>query len=151
MRRAARFGARAADSLRDMDLSDDRSVFLARCARVAVAAQTGGLVLRKIDAPGPILEIERAGKSVTFPIVTDERTWKETTPDEAFYAVLVDARGWESATFDDVALAAMDAAEQADLPTIKRDLSTELGRVDALADVLGGKDALRTLYNAAGL
>ncbi len=129
----------------------DQSLFTARCARVGSAAAALGATLAKSDEFGPALDIGCGGNTVTFPIVTDPDTWKDTTVDEALYAVLVDARGWSAATFDEVTIAALDAAEQAELPTIKRDLSLELGRLEQLADVLGGDDKLETLYSAAGL
>ena len=134
-----------------MSVSDDQSVFLSRCARVGAAATAAGATLRKADGKDPALEITRDGRSIVFPIVTDEVAWRKTSLEEALYAVLVDARGWAGATMDEAALAALDAAEKAQVPHIKSDLSTELGRVTALAEVLGGEDRLQELYTAAGL
>ena len=135
-----------------MSVSDDQDVFLARCARVGSAAAACGATLRKADGKATTaLVIERAGQSVTFPIVTDPVLWRATTVEEALLAVLVDARGWQGAHFDDVTLARLDAAEKSGVPAIKRDLSEELGRLTSLEDVLGGKEKLDTLFAAADL
>ena len=135
-----------------MSVSDEQDVFLARCARVGSAAAAAGAKLRKADGKTTTaLVIERDGQSVTFPIVTDPVLWRAKTVEEALLAVLVDARGWQGAHFDDVTLARLDAAEKSGVPAIKRDLSEELGRLESLENVLGGKDKLDALFAAADL
>jgi hypothetical protein len=135
-----------------MSVSDEQDVFLARCARVGSAAAAAGAKLRKADGKTTTaLVIERDGQSVTFPIVTDPVLWRATTVEEALLAVLVDARGWQGAHFDDMTLARLDAAEKSGVPAIKRDLSEELGRLESLENVLGGKDKLDALFAAADL
>ena len=132
-----------------MTVPGEQSIFTSRCLRVGMAATAAGATLRKAAGKAPALEVERAGKSVTFPIVTDDRAWRETTVEEALYVVLVDARGWLGAKLDDIPVATLDADGNEQAPLIKRDFSAELSRIAQLADVLGGDDALQTLYAAA--
>lgn len=133
-------------------MPSDRDVYVSRCLRVAAAAGAAGLKLRKLSTPA--LEVSGNGKSIAFPIVTDARTWRETTVEEAFYVVLVDARGWSSASStlnDPAALASLDDTEKTEIPLVHKDLDDELQRVKSLADMLGGEDKLSALYATAEL
>ncbi len=134
-----------------MSVPDERMIFSSRCLRVAAAATAAGATLRKAAGRVPALEIERAGKRVTFPIVTDARGWRETSVEEALYVVLVDARGWAAAKLDDATLATLDPDEKAEAPLIKRDFSNEMSRIKELSDLLGGDDTLEKLYAAGDL
>jgi len=133
-----------------MTVPTGTDVFRARCLRVAAALSSAGLSLRKVDKQHAI-EISAAGKSVVFPIVTDERDWKSTTVEEAFYAALVDAKAWSGANVSDITISTLDGDEKTEVPLVKRDLDDELGRVGALAELLGGKDKLTELYKLAEL
>jgi hypothetical protein len=135
-----------------MSVPSDRDVYVSRCLRVAAAAGAAGLTLRKLKQPA--LEVARDGKAVSFPIVTDPRTWRDTTVEEAFYVVLVDARGWSAAkdTLNSpVALATLDETEKTEIPLMRKDLGDELDRVKTLAEMLGGEDKLDSLYATADL
>jgi hypothetical protein len=135
-----------------MSVPSDRDVYVSRCLRVAAAAGAAGLTLRKLKQPA--LEIVRDGKSVSFPIVTDARTWRDTTVEEAFYVVLVDARGWSAAKdtlSSPVAVATLDEVEKTEIPLMRKDLGDELERVKTLAEMLGGEDKLDSLYATADL
>ncbi len=134
-----------------MSVPTERMIFESRCLRVGAAASAAGATLRKAEGRAPALEIERAGKSVTLPIVTDDVSWRATTVEEALYAVLVDARGWAAATLDDATVAALEPDERPAVPLIKQDISNELERVKAMTEVLGGDDVLQRLYAAAEL
>ena len=76
--------------------SDPMQQFRTICARVGEAARNAGLSLAKA-ASGHALVISKDGKSVSFPIVTDDRDWRETTPEEALYSVILDTNAWVSA------------------------------------------------------
>lgn len=92
------------------------------------------------------IKVSGNGRSVEFPIVTDERTWRETSAEQAFYSVLVDARGWSAANVDETALATLvDDVERAEMPLIRKDLTEELSRISDLAEVAGGRAALEDL------
>jgi hypothetical protein len=134
-----------------MSVPTERMIFESRCLRVGAAARAAGATLRKAGGRAPALEIERSGKSVTVPIVTDERSWRETTVEEALYAVLVDARGWAGAKLDEATLAALVPDDESAVPLIKKDFSTEVERVKELTDVLGGDEVVQRLYAAAEL
>ena len=133
--------------------SNEREAFYARCLRVASAANAAGATLRKSEGRAkPALEVSGNGKSVEFPIVTDDRAWKETTVEEAFYVVLVDARGWSSAQVDDKSVATLvDDTERAELPLIRKDLGEEIARIAVLADILGGRAKLEEIWATAEL
>jgi hypothetical protein len=134
-----------------MSASNDRDVFVARCLRVAAAARDQGVSLRKSDG-SPGIEVSRGGASVTFPIVTDARTWRETTVEEAFYAALVDARAWAGAHLDEVTVTAIsDDDEKAEVPLMRRDLDEERARTQQLTTILGGQTALDRLMAIADL
>ncbi len=118
--------------------------FYARCLRVAAAATAVGATFRKSEGrEKPALAVSGNGKTVTFPIVTDDRAWKQTSVEEAFYAVLLDAREWSSAHFDDV--------ERSELPLIRKDLGEEIARVAVLADILGGRAKLEEIWASVEL
>lgn len=131
----------------------DRDVFAARCLRVASAANAKGMTLEKSSEPGShAVKISGNGRSVDFPIVTDERTWLETSVEQAFYSVLVDARGWSAAIVDDASLATLvDDVEREEVPLIRKDLSEELERISKLAEVAGGRTALEELLTSVEL
>ncbi len=89
---------------------------------------------------------------MTFPIVTDDRAWKQTSVEEAFYAVLLDAREWSGAHVDDASVATLvDDVERAELPLIRKDLGEEIARVAVLADILGGRAKLEELWSKVEL
>jgi hypothetical protein len=134
-----------------MSVPTDRDVYISRCLRVAAEAQAAGLTMLKCG-PLPTLKISRNGREVTFPIVTDTRTWRETTVEEAFYVVLVDAYGWTSASDslgNDGVITSLDESEKNGLPVMRKDLGLELERIKSLADMLGGNDKLHALYATA--
>ncbi|GAC1348898.1 MAG: hypothetical protein NVSMB19_01320 [Vulcanimicrobiaceae bacterium] len=121
----------------------------ARCLRVASAANARGVTLAKSERRGErALVVSGHGRSVGFPIVTDERTWRETSVEQAFYSVLVDARGWSSANVDDASLATIaDDVERDELPLIRTDLTEELARIGELAEIVGGRAELENLWH----
>lgn len=133
-----------------MTMPSDRERYVARCLRVSAAVQNRGVTLRKVTGQHA-LEIASAAGSVVFPIVTDERAWRETTIEEAFYVVLLDARGWSGAHVDDASVATLDDVESSEVPLIRRDLSDELARIGRLQQVLGGADRLNDLWETAEL
>jgi hypothetical protein len=135
-----------------MSVPSDRDVYVSRCLRVAAAAGAAGLTLRKLKTP--VVEVARNGKAVSFPIVTDERTWRDTTVEEAFYAALVDARSWSaaSATLNNTTvLSSLDDTEKSQMPLVRKDLVDELERVKNLTELLGGEEKLNSLYATAEL
>ena len=71
-------------------------LFKTTCVRVGEAARVSGLTLTKAPKDHSLV-ISKDGKSVSFPIVTDDRDWRETTPEEALYAVILDTNAWVSA------------------------------------------------------
>jgi hypothetical protein len=134
-----------------MNPSTERDTYVARCLRVASAAQTKGVSLKKLDKTHAV-EVSREGKTITFPIVTDDRLWRETTVEEAFYAVLLDARGWAAADLSDAIVVSLtDDIEKSEVNLMKRDLADEQARIADLATLLGGPDALAALYATADL
>jgi len=128
---------------------NEQDVYIARCLRVTAAATADGVLMRKLDKTHG-LEVSARGKSVVFPIVTDDRMWKATTVEEAFYCVLIDARGWANASLEDVTISQLDATEKGEVALISRDLTAERLRIAQLSDVLG-PDKLAELYNLAEL
>ena len=100
----------------------------------------------------PTLEISGNAKRVEFPIVTDERAWRETSVEEALYVVLLDAREWSGANVDDAQIATIvDDVERAELPLIRKDLGEEFARVAILADIVGGRAKLEELWSTVEL
>ncbi len=136
-----------------MSVPNDRDVYVSRCLRVAAAAGAAGLSLRKLKEHA--VEVARDGKAVEFPIVTDDRTWRDTSVEEAFYVVLVDARSWSEASETMSKAPAIeslvDETEKSEVPLVRKDLGDELERVKNLADMLGGDDQLHSLYATAEL
>jgi hypothetical protein len=135
-----------------MTVSSARDVYLAKCRLLYAAASAGGLSFQKVDRPHA-LEVSGNGKSVVFPIVTDDRTWKQTTVEEAFYVVLLDAQGFSNASLDDlmvVSVQATEATEATAQPLMKRDLIDERLRIAQLNDLVG-PDKLSELVVLAGL
>jgi len=134
-----------------MNSSTERDAYEGRCLRVAAAARQNGLTLTKVEKPHAI-EVSRDGKSLQFPIVTDDRLWRETTVEEAFYSVLVDARGWAAADLTDAIVVQLaDDAEKAEVNLIKHDLEDERARIGELTTMLGGEPQLAALYATADL
>jgi hypothetical protein len=134
-----------------MNRSTERDTYVARCLRVASAAAGKGVQLKKLDKTFAV-EVSKAGETVTFPIVTDARLWRETSPEEAFYAVLLDARGWAAADLSDAIVVNLsDSAEKDEVSLMKRDLAEERARMAKLTDLLGGAAALAELYATADL
>jgi hypothetical protein len=141
----------AADNF-GMAVPSEQDVYLSRCLRVSAAATAAGLEMRKAEK-AHALEVSSSsshGQMVVFPIVTDDRTWKETTVEEAFYVVLLDARGWSNAKLDDVTVGALDPAEKYGVPLMKRDLMDERLRIAQLSDMVGA-DKLAELLALAEL
>jgi hypothetical protein len=135
-----------------MSVPSDRDVYVSRCLRVAAAAGAAGLTMRKLKQPA--LEVARNGKAASFPIVTDARTWRDTTVEEAFYVVLVDARSWSEASetmSKAPVIESLDDTEKSEVPLVRKDLGDELERVKNLTDILGGEDQLHSLYATAEL
>ena len=134
-----------------MSSGDPLQQFKDTCIRVRDAAQSAGLTLEKQKATHELV-ISRNGKAVTFPIVTDDRDWKETTPEEALYAVVLDTNAWASAHTDSATFATLevDPTEKSEIPLINTDRSAELARLRSLVQVIGGADALKKLWAAAG-
>jgi len=133
-----------------MGVPSDRDIFMSRCLRVSGLAQNLGVAVRKVDGRHE-LEISSARGSVVFPLVSDERDWRVTTVEEAFYAVLIDARAWGSVDVDGAAGAMSDDVEKSEIPLLRSDLSSERGRVAQLETVLGGRDKLQQLWDSAEL
>lgn len=131
----------------------DREAFYVRCLRVAAAAGAAGATMRKSDArKRPALEVSGNGKSVEFPIVTDDRAWRETSVEEAFYVVLLDAREWSKAIVDEASVATLvDDIERAELPLIRKDLGEAIARVAILAEIVGGRARLEELWSTVEL
>ncbi|GAC1530195.1 MAG: hypothetical protein NVS2B8_18190 [Vulcanimicrobiaceae bacterium] len=91
-----------------MAASNDRDAFYARCLRVTSVATAAGVTMRKSEGRGkPTLSVSGNGKTVEFPIVTDDRAWRETSVEEAFYVVLLDAREWSGAHVDEASIATL--------------------------------------------
>lgn len=136
-----------------MAIVSDRDVFAARCLRVASVASAKGVSLEKSHARGKYaLTISGNGHVVVFPIVTDERTWRETSVEQAFYSVLLDARGWSAAHVDNASRTTLVSDAAADeMPLIQKDLSEELARIAELAETFGGRAALEDLLHSADL
>lgn len=134
-----------------MNPSTERDTYVARCLRVASAAAAKGVSLKKLEKTHAV-EACRGGKSITFPIVTDDRLWRETSVEEAFYAVLLDARGWAAADVSDTIVVSLtDDVEKSEVSLLKRDLADERARTADLTDLLGGPDVLASLYATADL
>jgi len=84
--------------------------------------------------------------------VTDDRLWRETTAEEAFYSVLLDARGWAAADLSDAIIVTLtDDAQRSEVNLMKRDAEDERVRMVELAELLGGPEALASLYATADL
>ena len=130
--------------------TDPRQDFLARCQRAAAVVRDAGVALSKAPREHAIV-LTRNGASVSFPIVTDDRVWRETTPEEALYAAVADAFAWASANVSDTSFATLDALEHMAVPKIKSDYDGEIQKVHALAEIMGGMDVVRKLWEAAGI
>jgi hypothetical protein len=126
-----------------------REEFAARCQRVATAARDVGLTLSKLPHAFAVV-VARDGKSIPFPIVSDERDWRDTSAEEAFYCAVTDAFAWASARPGETSFATLDAIERSEVPQIKRDLEEQLTRVRELAGLVG-MDGVRRLWEAAGI
>lgn len=127
-----------------------REAFQSRCAQVAAVIQQSGATVAKAPKDFAVV-VSGAGVSVTFPIVTDERDWRETTPEEALYAALIDLFAWASAKPNDASFASLDATEKSEVPFVKRDFDAEVERLRALAQIAGGMDTVRRAWQAAGI
>jgi hypothetical protein len=136
-----------------MKPSTEREAFYARCLRVAASAATAGATMKKSGTRmRPTLEISGNGKLVEFPIVTDERAWRETSVEEALYVVLLDAREWSNAHLDEASIATIvDDLERAELPLIRKDLEEEIARIAILADIVGGRANLEEMWSTVEL
>jgi hypothetical protein len=134
-----------------MSSSTERDTYVARCLRVAAAARSNGLTLTKHDKP-PSIEVSRDATSVSFPIVTDDRLWRETTVEEAFYSVLIDARSWAGVDLSDsIVVSLPDDLEKSEVSLMKRDQGVERERMATLTQMLGGEEQLSALYATADL
>jgi hypothetical protein len=125
--------------------------FRTTCARVGEAARNAGLTLAKAPT-GHSLVISKDGKSVSFPIVTDDRDWRETSPEEALYAVILDTNAWASANTDPSMVASLqaDAVQKSEVPLIDTDRKADLDRLRELISVAGDTTTVKTLWIAAG-
>jgi hypothetical protein len=96
--------------------------------------------------------ISKDGKSVSFPIVTDDRDWRETSPEEALYAVILDTNAWASANTDPSMVASLqaDAVQKSEVPLIDTDRKADLDRLRELISVAGDTTTVKTLWIAAG-
>ncbi len=131
--------------------SDPMQQFRTTCARVGEAARNAGLTLAKASS-GHSLVISKGGNSVAFPIVTDDRDWRDTTPEEALYAVILDTNAWVSAKLDPDTLASLqaDAAQKSEIPLMDTDRKADLDRLRQLVTVVGDVNTVKTLWTAAG-
>ena len=136
---------------RESDLETiSREDFTTRCARVAEHAREKGLTLTKMPNAFALV-VARDALSFPFPIVTDAREWRETSVEEAFYSVITDAFAWCSARPGETAFATLDAIERSEVPQIKRDFEEQLTRVGELIELLGGAEAMRRIWEVAGI
>ena len=133
-----------------METTTTREAFQVRCAQVAAAVTGAGASVTKAPKDFAVI-VAREGASVAFPIVTDARDWRDTTPEEALFAALTDLFAWASARPGDAQFAALDATEKTEIPFVRRDLDSHVERLRALAQVLGGMDAVRRAWQAAGI
>jgi hypothetical protein len=132
-----------------MSSSDPPQQFVETCNRVGMAARNAGLSLEKAPKDH-VLMVSKDGRSVSFPIVSDDRDWRALTPEEAFYAVILDADAFASARTDGSALDGLDVIERGELPIIETDKRLELQRLRDLAAMMGGPEAVKQLWLAAG-
>ncbi len=128
-----------------MSETNSRKAYDARCASLANVAMSQGLALHKVAGKHE-LEVSRGTQRVVFPIVTDERDWRETTSEEAFYGVLIDAKSWRNVHVDDATEATLDVQERDEIPLVKQDESAEEARLRQLAEMLGGEAQLDALF-----
>ena len=128
-----------------------RQDFQTRCAQVAAVFEQSGARVTKAPREMAVVVSGNAGTSVSFPIVSDERDWRETTPEEALYAALTDLHAWTTANLDDATLATLDATEKTEVPLMQRDLADEAERLRVLAQVVGGMDVVRHAWQAGGI
>jgi len=133
-----------------VETTTTREAFQVRCAQVAAAVAEAGASVTKAPKDFAVV-VARDSESVTFPIVTDARDWRDTTPEEALYAALTDLFAWASARPGEEAFATLDATEKTAIPLIRRDLESDVERLRALARVLGGMDNVRRAWQAAGI
>ncbi len=129
---------------------DSRQEFMTRCNRVAIVAKDAGVAIAKAPRDHAVV-LTRNGASVSFPIVSDDRDWRDTSAEEALYAAIADAFAWASARPGEAAFATLDATERSAVPSIKQDFSAEVQRIKDLAQVMGGMDGVRRLWQAAGI
>jgi hypothetical protein len=127
-----------------------REAFQARCAQVAAIVTQSGATVSKAPKEFAVV-VARDGASVSFPIVTDERDWRETSAEEALFAALTDLYAWASAKPNETSFATLDAIEKGEVPFVSRDLSAELERLRAFAGLVGGIDTVRRAWRAAGI
>ncbi|MGH7728356.1 MAG: hypothetical protein ACREM2_06165 [Vulcanimicrobiaceae bacterium] len=128
--------------------------FATRCAQAAALAERAGLVLEK-SATAHELVVRSGDATVSFPIVTDDRDWSATTPQQAFFAALLDARAWSTASLANETAApsgtAPDALARLAADQMRRDYDDQTGRLKTLAAMLVGVGGLDALWDAAGL
>ncbi len=127
-----------------------RQAFQARCTQVAAIIETAGARVTKSPSDFSVV-VANGGQSVTFPIVTDPRDWRDTTAEEALFAALTDLYAWAAAKPGDVQYGTLDATEKTAVPIMRRDLDAEFERLRALAQVVGGIDVVRRAWQAAGI
>jgi hypothetical protein len=120
-----------------MGETDSRAAYDARCAEVAKAAAARGIALKKVAGKHE-LQVAHGADSVVCPVVTDERDWQQTTPEEAFYAVLLDVKSWHGVKLDDATLGTLDDAEKAEIGELKSDTSSQSAIYGKLAALFGG-------------
>ncbi len=127
-----------------------RQAFQARCSQVAAVVEQTGATVAKAPKDFAVI-VSRGDASVTFPIVSDQRDWRETTAEEALFAALTDLFAWASAKTDDATITTLDATEKTEVPLVRRDLGAEVERLRALAQIVGGMEPVRRAWQAAGI
>ena len=124
--------------------------FIARCTAAAGAARAAGVSYAKVPGQCAIAVSGNGGAASVFPIVTDLRTWRETSPEEAFFVVLGDVYAWAAARVDDAKLSRL-GHDSATLGELRRESDEQLANLRALAAHAGGLAGLKSLWAAAGL
>lgn len=134
-----------------MPLSE-RDQFLLHCEAAAAAARSAGMSFGKVPGYCAIEVRGHGSEASAFPIVSDERTWRETSAEEAFYGMLCDVYAWAVARVDDAKLARLAKDEDAlAREEIRREVGEQLVHLRALAAHAGGIDALKDVWAAGGL
>ncbi len=124
-------------------------MFMSRCGQTAVAARSAGITYAKVANYCAIAVSGNGGGATIFPVVTDVDSWKQTTPDEAFFVVLGDVYAWAASRLDDAKL--LKVEDESAAGEIRREFGEQQSKLQALIAHAGGLPGLRTLWAAAGL